>query len=78
MGSSTPFHSASGASYCLFYDGELSSTGAVGVAIVERKPSPPVHIDYMGLTPFGEISEVTSSVCSFHLRAFPLMLTGHP
>lgn len=60
VGTSTPFHSASGAPYSLLYNGEASATGAVGVAIIERKPSPRVNIDYAGFEPFGEVLEVTS------------------
>lgn len=77
VGSSTPFHSTSHAPYSLFYNGELASTGAVGLAIVDSQapPSQPIAIDYAGLEAFGEPMEVTSYACFVSLE-FRRMLTS--
>ena len=62
IGSSTPFHSPSHAPFSLFYDDQLVSSGAVGVAIIDSAPSSPIKIDYSGLVAFSEPMEVTSFV----------------
>lgn len=72
MGSSTPFHSASGAPYTLFHDSEQASAGAVGVAIVGSPESKPVSIDYAGLESLGEVMEVTELVLGSALLATDL------
>ncbi|KAK4054051.1 hypothetical protein OIO90_003696 [Microbotryomycetes sp. JL221] len=61
LGSSTPFHSPTGAPYTLFFDGQAAATGAVGIAIVDSKPSPPAVVDYAGLQQLGTTQQVTSS-----------------
>ncbi|GAA5896087.1 hypothetical protein JCM5296_006241 [Sporobolomyces johnsonii] len=63
VGTSTPFHSPTHAPFSLFFDGQTSSTGAVGVAVVDSavSTSGQATVDYGGLEPFGDVMQVTSS-----------------
>ncbi|GAA6019359.1 hypothetical protein JCM11491_000908 [Sporobolomyces phaffii] len=60
---STPFHSPRNLPFSLFYNDQVSSAGAVGVAVVETAaPSrTSVAIDYGNLTRFGPVTTVTAS-----------------
>ena len=60
VGSSTPFHSPTHAPFSLFCNGELSSTGAVGVAIVGEPIAGQVEVEYAGMRAVGEPVEVTT------------------
>lgn len=62
IGSSTPFHSPDGSPFTLFYNGERSATGAVGIAIVGEDAAVPLRVDYPGLETLGEPVEVTRYV----------------
>lgn len=70
ISSSTPFHTATGAPFSLFKDGGSYSTGAVGIAIIEKAESNTpssnatreVKVDYAGMEVFGESMEVTAYV----------------
>ncbi|GAA5894869.1 hypothetical protein JCM8208_006091 [Rhodotorula glutinis] len=61
VGTSTPFHSPTGAPFSLFYGNEVVSSGAIGVAIVGSTSAPAVKLDYGGLQAVGKPHEVTSS-----------------
>ena len=74
VGTSTPFHSADGSAYTLFYGDDTAASGAVGVAVVDASPEhrgTPVALNYGGLAPIGASYEVTRSVVVFRglLRA---------
>lgn len=62
VGSSTPFHSPTHAPYTLFFNDQLVSSGAVGVAIVDEAPARRIEVEYAGLEPLAEPLEVTSYV----------------
>lgn len=65
VGTSTPFHSADGSAYTLFYGDETAASGAVGVAVVDVSPehrATPVARDCGVLAPIGASYEVTRSV----------------
>mgnify|MGYP006876449148 CR=1 FL=1 len=65
VGTSTPFHSADGSAFTLFYGDETTASGAVGVAVVDASPEhhgTPVALGYGGLAPIGASYEVTRSV----------------
>lgn len=61
VGSSTPFHSPTHAPYTLFFNDQLVSSGAVGVAIVDEAPARRIEVEYAGLEPLAEPLEVTSA-----------------
>ncbi|GAA5856680.1 hypothetical protein JCM9279_004869 [Rhodotorula babjevae] len=61
VGTSTPFHSPTGAPFSLFYGNEVVSSGAIGVAVVGSTSAPAVKLDYGGLQAVGKPHEVTSS-----------------
>ncbi|KAG0660018.1 hypothetical protein C6P46_004819 [Rhodotorula mucilaginosa] len=64
VGTSTPFHSADGSAFTLFYGDETTASGAVGVAVVDASPEhhgTPVALGYGGLAPIGASYEVTSA-----------------
>ncbi|GAA5923129.1 hypothetical protein JCM1841_000080 [Sporobolomyces salmonicolor] len=63
VGTSTPFHSPTHAPFSLFFDSQTSSTGAVGIAVVDSAASRSGHaaVDYGGLEPLGDVMQVTSS-----------------
>lgn len=64
VGTSTPFHSADGSAYTLFYGDETAASGAVGVAVVDVSPehrATPVARDCGVLAPIGASYEVTSA-----------------
>ncbi|GAA5888797.1 hypothetical protein JCM16303_003016 [Sporobolomyces ruberrimus] len=63
---STPFHSPQNYPFSLFFNEEVSAQGAVGVAVVDSKPTSEeegkkVQVDYGNLTRFGPITTVTAS-----------------
>ena len=65
VGTTTPFHSADGSAFTLFYGDETTASGAVGVAVVDASPEhhgTPVALGYGGLAPIGASYEVTRSV----------------
>ncbi|TNY17407.1 hypothetical protein DMC30DRAFT_120566 [Rhodotorula diobovata] len=61
VGTSTPFHSPTGAPFSLFFSNEVVSSGAIGVAVVGSPSAPAIKLDYGGLEHVGEPYEVTSS-----------------